>query len=528
MHANRKKSWAKSSLVLAMLAAGQPAMAEYYYVLDGGAQDPNAVQYASADAACQTAYASDGPANNPFYPEYSVKAPYIGPTFVFQTANHVTYSCITFWLKKAGDPISNPETAHAIVRFGGDCKDGEAYNPANGACEKKDEELDRTEMGDASATVAGMCFVGDPINPSGGNVFEHEVDFADRDGVLTVERFYNSRSLEGWHLSVDSRVQFDRDGAAVTFMDGRTALFKRSGDIFTAEQGERGSLAYANGIWTYQSPDNTVLTFNPAGQFIGLRQASGRSYAASRSIIPPVTTVLTLTDDLGNAATLTYPNGRLGTLAVGNLTVAYGYDASSRLAQVTRTMSGRSTTRKYLYEDAVNPKSMTGVVDERGVRISSWTYDAQNRATSSSMPLSAGKVTVAYNNDGTVTVRNSLGQAVSYEYQLVNGGQRISAIHGTAVAGCPAANSTFTYTAGGQMATQINAVGEETAFAYDTRGRETSRTEARGTSDERVTTTSWDGMSFRPKTLTTSDRQISYSYDPQGRLLSTTTHSLKD
>lgn len=526
MKSKGSTAWMKAAFGLATVGTVQSAMASYYYVIDGGSSDPNATQYPSADAACQYAYGSDQPESSPD-PAYQIKAPYEAPFFVYQSQRAAVYGCNAYWLKNPEYPDDRVSTSHAVTRLGGNCNDGEAYNQQSGVCEKKDEEQDRTEVGDSSAAVAGMCFVGDPINPAGGNVFEREIDYADQNGVLVLARVYNSRG-GGWTFETDSQIWSTRDGAAVVFPDGRTALFTRNGNTFIGEPGEFGSLSYANGQWNYVAPDATVYTYTMPGKLSGIRYASGRSLSVLQDTSNPFATRTTLKDDVGHVVTMNAPYSGPVTATVGNLTVTYGKDSSGRLSKVTRSWGSHTASRQYLYEDTVNTKSMTGVIDERGIRIATWTYDAQNRATSSTMPLGAGQVTVAYNADGTTTVSNALGHPVTYEYELINGGRRISAIHGAAVAGCPAANSTFTYTADGQMATQTNALGQLTAFSYDSQGRETSRIEAKGTSNERTTTTTWDGTSFRPATVTTSDHVSTYIYDPQGRLLSTQFHSIKE
>lgn len=526
MKSKGSAAWMKAALGLATMGTVQSAMASYYYVIDAGSSDPNATQYASADEGCQAIYTMDAQNGSPF-PDYPYLPPYAPPYLAYETAKAAIYTCNTAWQKTPGDTVNVALYPHGVTRLGNNCGQGTSYNQATGACEKKDDELDRVEAGDVSATVAGMCFVGDPINPAGGNVYEREVDYSDKDGVLVLSRVYNSRA-GGWMLNVDSQVWFDRDGAAVVLPDGHTAIFTRAGDLYTGEPGERGKLTYSKGVWTYVADDETTYTYTMRGQLSGIRYPSGRFVSIVRDTSNPFAYKTTMTDDLAHSLVITLPFARLGSATIGGLTVSYTFDGSSRLAKVSRAWKDHAVSRQYLYEDTANPESMTGVVDERGIRIATWTYDAQNRATSSTMPLGAGQVTVAYNADGTATVSNALGHPVTYEYELINGGRRISAIHGAAVAGCPAANSTFTYTADGQMATQTNALGLLTAFSYDSQGRETSRIEAKGTSNERATTTTWDGPSFRPAMVTTSDRVTTYIYDPQGRLLSTQFHSIKE
>jgi uncharacterized protein RhaS with RHS repeats len=69
--------------------------------------------------------------------------------------------------------------------------------------------------------------------------------------------------------------------------------------------------------------------------------------------------------------------------------VQYGYDAQGRLSTVTYA-DGSSQT--YLYEDTNHPNALTGVMDENGTRFSSWSYDTQGRAISTSEAGGAGRI----------------------------------------------------------------------------------------------------------------------------------------
>src|SRR6185369_16508716 len=75
-------------------------------------------------------------------------------------------------------------------------------------------------------------------------------------------------------------------------------------------------------------------------------------------------------------------------------TVQFGYDAQGRLATVTNS---DNTTQQYLYENTSFPNALTGLIDESNSRFSSWGYDTQGRATSTSEAGGAGATTLVYN-----------------------------------------------------------------------------------------------------------------------------------
>jgi YD repeat-containing protein len=210
------------------------------------------------------------------------------------------------------------------------------------------------------------------------------------------------------------------------------------------------------------------------------------------------------------------------------MTITYTLGKKQIITRAVKTWGNHSTTRSYLYEDTQHPTSLTGIVDERGVRFATWHYDSQGRAISSEHANGAEKVSLDYQADGSVVVTNALGHHVTYRYQVIQGIKRVTAIEGEPAAGCPASNSTYTYTARGQIETKTDAVGTVTAYEYDTQGRETKRVEAKGTPQERAIATTWDPTQFLPLTITTPDRVTTYTYDAQGRLLSTSARAIKE
>jgi YD repeat-containing protein len=514
----------KLFFALACLVFSTGAMAgEYYYTI--GTDSPNATHYATADEACRASYATDLQ-NGPPDPYDTVPMPYAGPKVLQDfPPKTLVYTCITVW--RSPDGKTSIGTGSYITRNGDNCSSSETYNPLTGYCESPDKEQPRKEEGDPTSPAnVGFVSCGDPVNPANGNVFETETDYADQDGELHFVRSYNSADTAGWVTTFNTHVYADTAvtprGAVVMFEDGRTALFVTKSGALVADGGELGSLVQNSTGWVYTSQFNEQMTFDTQGRLVRWQKADGRATTLTYSTTPTYDAVATVVDSLGHQMVYTTHYGWPLSLVVGNLTIDYTVDASFRITGVKKTWPGHSTTRSYLYEDSTHPKLLTGVIDERGVRVSTWAYDASSRAVSAAMASGKGTFSFAYNADGSTTVTNPLGHHVIYRFGIVQGAKRITAVEGEPVAGCPASNSTFAYTANAQLDSRTDAVGHVTSFAYDTLGRETTRVEAKGTASERTTTTTWDGTTFRPATVTTSDRVTTYTYDTQGRLTRTT------
>lgn len=513
-------------LLLTLACSAAWAGDTYYYVY-GDPSNPQTPHYATVDDAC---IASDAD-YTAFYKttDFSQPGPYVAPTYSNKSVppKYIYYDC-----PYSATNVKNQNVLHTsrlIQQILDTCGDGKTLNPQTGLCESPDQDQKRKEAGDPSdGLMSGVVMCGDPINVGNGNVFESETDYADADGELRFARSYNS-SLGGWAFTYSTSLYIDPKGIVITFDDGRAAIFSLSNGVATPEPTELGSLTLVNGSWVYRSPSNEQFTFNASGRLTQWVLANGLAQTLSYTTSPTTgATTATVTDSRGHTLQFTALGRTLNSLSVGGLTITYGVDTSYRLATVTRAWSGHQTSRTYIYDDATNPRLLTGIVDERGIRSATWAYDNQGRAISNQRAIGADKTTIAYNTDGTTTVTNALGNSATYTYQIIQGVKRVTAVAGQPAVGCPASNSSYTYTTNGQVQSKTDALGTVTTYTYDTLGRELTRTEAKGTPQERTTTTTWDATRFLPLTVTTSDRVITYTYDAQGRPLGTSVHATKE
>ena len=524
-------------LFFLVLVVAVPASAnEYYYVvyniptLDG-------VRFASPDAACQSAYEYDQTVKFPSWAgDNKLDAlPYV-PPYVYQSfpPKLLTYKCDTAatltFLDSNGVPTGETyeyENGYTINRQGNNCNDTQYYNPVSGLCQTSDEEQPRKQLGN-TATLVGSVGCGDPINIGTGNMFDEETDFVDADGELALRRTYNSQ-IGRWQTNYSARITADSFSMALIAADGRQTVFSLENNVATPEPGETGSMVYKNGLWTYTSPSNEIMTFGSLGRLVAWTGADGRTQTISYVDDASFNSTATVTDSQGHKLTFkSNVSGQVSQVSVGSLVVSYQFDATNRMVSVTRQWPNHSTGRTYLYEDSKHPTMLTGVIDERGVRSATWAYDAMGRAVENERAGGAAKVTIAYADDGSATVSNVFGQKTVYHYEVVQGVKRVVAIEGSPAPGCPAANSSYTYTPLGEIASKTDARGSVTTYTYDDLGREIRRVEASGSPNERVISTGWDGASFRPATVTTSDRVTTYAYDDKGRLLSTSVRAIKE
>lgn len=180
-----------------------------------------------------------------------------------------------------------------------------------------------------------------------------------------------------------------------------------------------------------------------------------------------------------------------------------------------------NTSKTYHYENTNFPHHLTGITDENGIRFATWEYDSEGRAISSEHAFSVEKETLDFSTPDQVTVTNPLGKQTTYHFTTLHGVKKVTQVEGHASNNCAAANQAYTYDANGYMASATDWEGNVTTYTHDARGLEVSRTEASGTPQERTITTEWHADFRLPTKITEPGKVTEFTYDTQGRLLST-------
>ncbi|MEW7988424.1 MAG: DUF6531 domain-containing protein [Candidatus Thiodiazotropha sp.] len=210
----------------------------------------------------------------------------------------------------------------------------------------------------------------------------------------------------------------------------------------------------------------------------------------------------------GYLITITTPDGNLN----------YDYDEQKRLNQVTYP---DNTQKQYHYEDTNFSYYLTGITDENNQRFATWAYDSDGRVILSEHSDGAEQVALTYHPGGSTTITDTTGAERTYYFQVVQGTMKISHVEGDRCTTCPNGGiKAYAYDSSGFIASKTDWNGNTTTYTHDAQGRELSRTEASGTPEARIITTTWDTTLNKPLTITDSKQITEFSYDSNGHLLS--------
>lgn len=205
----------------------------------------------------------------------------------------------------------------------------------------------------------------------------------------------------------------------------------------------------------------------------------------------------------------------------GSVKATYGYDSTGRLQSVGFP---DSTSKTYVYENAALPKAVTGIVDQNGVRLATYTYDTYGAAVKTVRAGNVSTYEVTYPSvpNGFTTVKDPLGTSRSYSYRRKNGGLAI--VSSSLVSGGYSKNAASrVQNSFGLIDSETDFQGFLTSFTWDSARRlPLTKTEAVNKPESRTTSTTWHSQWRLPVSVTESGRTSSYTYDAQGNVLTRT------
>jgi hypothetical protein len=421
---------------------------------------------------------------------------------------------------------------------------------------------------------------GNPVNFLSGDKIESEIDFKGRGGLRLTRSYENQRI--GWVVESSSRVlnfssssQLDDNNQRYCYGLQQVILLNNydpasnsiervttyfcsayvrdpavSGEILlkTAD-GFIWSLAPTNGFYANSFFKGRLFALNPQendGATWLLHYADGRkeyfdgdgliklsqnNSGDEISYLYEDDRLLKKANRFGDEINYEYAQGGMSITAhlPGGASVVYAYVNShatggARLLDSVTFSDGSSY--RYEYNDSRFPFALTGAVDAKGIHFASWEYDAQGRAISSKHAGEVDHYKFDYSLGYRTTVTNPLGKKTTYIYNSINGRRVVTHVEGQASAHCLAANKQYRYYPTGQLESKTDWKGVKTVFSYNSIGQEISRTEAFGTPDARTITTEWHPDFYVKTRVVDGGKETLYTYDDNGRLLSTTTHPL--
>ena len=391
------------------------------------------------------------------------------------------------------------------------------------------------------------CKVGNPVFIGSGNKQQRESDY--QSDTIRFIRTYNSdapNTATTESIGKQWRHTYDRFISApshATDVSGSVYALRQNGDTnhFVLENGvvteatmtsDRLELT-ATG-WSYITSNNETELYGIDGRLLTITTLSGRTQNLTYDNTGRLTEV---SDDTGRTLTFTYDSeNRIATMAdLDGKLYSYAYDAFGKLTDVTYpddTLADLTDNPKrlYHYEQTIYPliTPLTGITDENDNRYATWSYDGQGRAISSEHAGGADLTTFTYNADGSTTVTNALGKQTTYHFEDIHGYRYVASVEGHQTSYCAGANKAYSYDANGNISSKTDWNGVTTTYSYDMdRNLELTRTAAVGTPQERTITTEWHPDYRLPLKVTEPGKITEYSYDAQGRKLSSKVSSVQ-
>jgi len=405
--------------------------------------------------------------------------------------------------------------------------------------------------------------IGDPISAANGNEYRQDTDVSSSPW-LTFRRFYNSSSFvpsstmgPKWRHSFDRRLDLmpnsgpdggqlyarRPDGSMVRFASTNglwkadTDAAETLTDIKDATTGVRTGyalrLAATNETERYDATGRLLTISDDNGWVTGMTYSDATTAPA---IAPAAGLLIAVTDPQGRVLNLRYDaKSRLSqVIDPAGQTAVYAYADSGNLAKVT---FADGNSRQYLYAEAAYaasptsyPSELTGIIDEKGVRYETTTFNEYNRATSNQFAGGADKITLSYanyyQNGGTpADLTTPLGLVVTLGF-ADDGAQTLKSSGTSTYCGnqCNQPDKAITYDANGYPATTTDYKGTVTTTTYDANGLLTRQVEASGTDAQRTTSSTWDAVHRVPLTRATANAKgivvakSTWAYNARGQV----------
>lgn len=416
------------------------------------------------------------------------------------------------------------------------CNTGYVQSATANSCVVKSEAVaDKSKTQQEPQSCKASILVGKPINPLTGSETHPEVTGLLVAGVELRLTYSNAKYFTAQSMGVGARSLMGAPGFGAYWESNLhkglkltpgsfgAQLYRGNGSVvsfiydatisaYVAPAGNADTLSYSAGQYLYKSPKG-VETYDGNGKLLHVREASGTtlSYTYSNgasTVAPEAGYLLQITDNSGRSISFEYSLPAGGAAATDGLvskatdtagrSAVFAYDSTRNLSSITWS---DNKTRNFVYENTSYPWALTGVIDERGLRYSTYGYDAQGRAISTELGGGVNKYSVTYStppvvslsqvedaagvtirshewvapSGATLTLPN--GQTATLDSTNVQGLNLLTSTSQPAGSGCAASTSSQAFDAKGNITSVDDFAGQRSCFAYDAKNQETVRVE---------------------------------------------------
>ncbi|MDZ4100211.1 MAG: DUF6531 domain-containing protein [Hydrogenophaga sp.] len=396
-------------------------------------------------------------------------------------------------------------------------------------------------------TEEQSCSVGNPTLPGTGTKVHSETDYAPSfSHPIPFERHYRSKhsvsaiqTANGWLHSYSARlyqpalstsayalrpsgeiVRFTKNAATATWQS-------ENGELQLSEQSDAAGVP--TGWRLTQRSDNSSEIFDKTGRLTHIEARNGWKHTLGYNTNSQLESV---TNHFGRRLTLAYDSaGRLTSMTTpgGDIT-RYTHDTQGNLLTVTWP---DGNIKRYHYEDSRFPRALTGITDETGQRIGSYTYDAQGRVSETQRASGVDRLQFSYGQDAsgapqTTVTDFSTGTPTTRTHRFTLQGRVLRPAGASAP--CPLCGSTaqtITYDEAGRKLRELQHDGSVVFYKHNERGLQTERATfpssfatattrpglARATS---VVSTQWHATWSLPRRVAEPGRITEYTYNQRG------------
>ena len=393
----------------------------------------------------------------------------------------------------------------------------------------------------------GLCWLtnlfGNPVDVVTGAKYQSQTDYsASTNFPLNFTRLYfshapfNSPTGIKWRNSYDKVIIFGEDQSnhpwpqnlVLVADDGSYYDFNRGGqnnneyftrsDITTKLQA-LGSDQSAPTAYKVVNEIDEVEMYNAQGRLVSITNLAGITHTLTYNTDDNLKTI---TDSFGHQIRLHYgTTTKLLTKMIDPDAKEYIYhhDALGNLTQVDYP---DGTNLKYHYEDNGLPNALTGITNEKGIRLSHYKYSLSGKVIDEYHIGNVEHYKFEYGEQQT-KITDPLGKVRTYHYENINDQDRLVSVDQICSSCGGGGASQQIWDASGALSEQIDFNGNKTTYAFNDRGLETRITLAKDTPQERTIITAWNPNFSEPDTITESsassgNKVTTYTYYPNGEV----------
>ncbi len=380
------------------------------------------------------------------------------------------------------------------------------------------------------------CLAGNPINTRTGVKLQTATDYRSASvSGLKISRSYNSAHKRWAFNLTDNELQInqlnDKKMVTVNRSNGRSYLYECSFACFVFDTGKATNPAYKYQLdiiptgYRFKLPSGATEEYDVDGILVKTINASGygQTYTSEGADT-------TITDSFGNAVIITKDEQKRPIqIQTPQGTYRYAYNQQTFLQSVTYP---NNAVRQYLYDEAALSEAgesqglLTGIIGENGHRFASWSYDKQGRAWKSQHGEIADTSEIHFVDETIRDEVSALGERTRTYFDIE--GLRAEKIEHFNQAGDLVTSETYRYDSNGYESEHTDINGLITRYTRDHTGRELTRIERADTSDARIITTSYYGVTSQPAVITTPETRTNIYYTTHDSGLLVTQQTITD